>query len=166
MPLESTTALCQGTGSGMPDAALLRAWLKDQRQADSTEIVRRHLGLVRGIARSHQGVDPADDTAQVVCAILARKAAALSQVVSLRAWLHRVTLLQCRNALRSKNPERRNHQAAMEYAELTGARDPLAGALTHLDRAITALPETDREVVLLRYSEGLTFPEVAQRSGR
>lgn len=159
------TPLCfpePGTG----DAALLQAWAANARSSDFTELVRRHLGLVRGIAARQLGEDHADDTTQTVFAILARKASSLTGVRSLSAWLHRVTVLQCRNAVRRLIRERRSQQAAMENAVLATARDPLADALPHLDSAIDALRESDRELILMRYSEGLTFAQAASRTGR
>jgi hypothetical protein len=75
------------------DVQLLEAWVKHQRQADFTEIVRRHLGLVQGVARHQLDQEGSEDIAQQVFAILARKATALSGLRSLGAWLHQVTLL-------------------------------------------------------------------------
>jgi Sigma-70, region 4 len=46
------------------------------------------------------------------------------------------------------------------------ARDPLAEALPYLDAAIAGLSESDRELILLRYHEGLTFSQAAKRTGR
>ena len=152
--------------SGILDVQLLGAWVKHQRQADFTEIVRLHLGLVRGIARRQLDQDQAEDIAQRVFTILARKASSLGDLRSLSAWLHRVTLLQCRSAVRRKVRDRRNQEAAMETLRTADARDPLAEALPHLDAAIGDLSDSDRELILLRYSEGLTFSEAARRTGR
>jgi RNA polymerase sigma factor (sigma-70 family) len=152
--------------TGVPDARLLEAWVKHQRQVDFTEIVRRHLGLVRGIARRQLDRDQAEDIAQRVFTILARKASSLGELRSLSAWLHRVTLLQCRSAIRRKVRDRRNQEAAMETLRTADARDPLAEALPHLDAAIGDLSDSDRELILLRYSEGLTFSQAARRTGR
>ncbi len=150
----------------VPDTELLKAWVRHQRQADFTEIVRRHLGIVRGIARRQVGTDLADDTAQIVFAILARKASGLTELRSLGSWLHRVTMLQCRGVIRGQIRDRRSHQSAMESARLAGARDPLAELLPHLDSAVCDLPESDRELTHFRYGDRLTFSEVARRTGR
>lgn len=150
----------------IPDSRLLEGWGKHQRNADFEELVRRHLGLVQGIASRQLDPDQAEDVAQCVFAILARKAATLTEVLSLGAWLHRVTLLQCRSAVRTRMRDRRSREAAMETARTTAALDPLADAIPHLDAAIEDLSETDRELILLRYSEGLTFKEAAKRTGR
>lgn len=150
----------------VPDTELLQAWVRHQRQADFTEIVRRHLGLVRGIARRQVGRDLADDTAQMVFAILARKASGLTDLRSLGSWLHRVTMLQCRGVIRRQIRDRRNQQSAMESARLDHARDPLTELLPYLDSAISDLSDSDRELIHLRYGSRLTFPEVARRTGR
>jgi RNA polymerase sigma factor (sigma-70 family) len=163
---DSPTILPLPESAGIPDAQLLEAWVRHQRQADFTEIVRRHLGLVQGIARRQLDHDQAEDIAQSVFAILARKAHSLTDIRSLGAWLHRVTLLQCRSAVRTRIRDRRNQEAAMETVRIADARDPLADALPHLDAAIGDLSESDRELILLRYSEGLTFSEAAKRTGR
>ncbi len=142
---------------------LLASWRNGGNPDNFTELVRRHFHLVRGIARRQLGEDLAEDTAQLVFTILARKA---PDARCLSAWLHRVTVLQCREAVRRKLREKRALLAAMEIASLSEARDPLEEARPHLDAAISALDERDRELLLLRYSEGLSFTAAAARTGR
>lgn len=148
------------------DAELLAAWNAHGRRGDFEELVRRHLGLVQGTARRQLGDDLAEDTVQTVFAIFARKAPRLAGVRSLTAWLHRVTVLQCRSAIRRRQRERRHQLAAMQHALFHEGRDPLADILPHLDDALTALPDADRTLLLMRYSDGLTFAGAAQRTGR
>jgi RNA polymerase sigma factor (sigma-70 family) len=150
----------------VPDTELLEAWVRHHRQADFTEIVRRYLGLVRGIARRQVGRDLADDTAQMVFAILARKAAGLTEIRSLGSWLHRVTMLQCRGVIRGQIRDRRSHRSAMESARLADARDPLAEVLPYLDSAVCDLTDSDRDLIHFRYRDRLPFSEVARRTGR
>ena len=166
MEMNASTSTVVPATFEIPDTELLQAWVRHQRQADFTEIVRRHLGLVRGIARRQVGADLADDTAQMVFAILARKASGLTELRSLGSWLHRVTMLQCRGVIRGQIRDRRSHQSAMESARLAAARDPLAEVLPHLDSAVCDLPESDRELIHFRYGDRLTFSEVARRTGR
>jgi hypothetical protein len=54
----------------------------------------------------------------------------------------------------------------MEIITLSEARDPLADALPHIDSAIASMEDRDRELLLLRYSEGLSFTAAASRTGR
>jgi len=166
MVVKASTSTVVAATSEVPDTELLQAWVRHQRQADFTEIVRRHLGLVRGIARRQVGRDLADDTAQMVFAILARKASGLTELRSLSSWLHRVTMLQCRGVIRGQIRDRRSHKSAMENARLADARDPLAEVLPDLDSAVCDLSESDRELIHFRYRDRLTFSEVARRTGR
>ena len=163
---DSVTFQQPPVATGIPDVQLLETWVKHQRQADFTEIVRRHLGLVQGIARRQLDQNGSEDIAQQVFAILARKASSLSSLHSLGAWLHQVTLLECRRAVRGRIRERRNQEAAMQNLTIADARDPLVEALPYLDAAIAGLSESDRELILLRYNEGLTFSQAAKRTGR
>lgn len=160
---EAETGTGDGTDGPPSDRALLSSWRNVGRTEDFTELVRRHFHLVRGIARRQLGEDLAEDTAQTVFTILARKA---PDARCLSAWLHRVTVLQCRDAVRRKLREKRAQLAAMEIASLSEARDPLEDARPHIDAAIAALDERDRELLLLRYSEGLSFTAAAARTGR
>jgi RNA polymerase sigma-70 factor (ECF subfamily) len=148
------------------DSELLQDWVRYRREEEFNELVRRHLGLVQGIARRHLGSDQTEDVVQMVFAILDRRAPRLGEIRSLAAWLHRVTVLECRTVMRAQVRERRNQNAAMEINRLNQARDPLAEALPYLDEAILNLPGSDREVVLMRYSEGLAFKEITRLTGR
>lgn len=156
-----------GTGADVEplpsDRTLLGLWRNAGRSEAFTELVRRHFQLVRGIARRQLGEDLAEDAAQNVFTILARKA---PDARCLSAWLHRVTVLHCRDAVRRKLREQRARHAAMEMITLSEARDPLADALPHIDSAIASMEDRDRELLLLRYSEGLSFTAAASRTGR
>src|SRR5436190_21774028 len=101
----STPSSANGTDNRQPsDQMLLASWRNGGSTEDFTELVRRHFHLVRGIARRQLGEDLAEDTAQMVFTILARKA---PDARCLSAWLHRVTVLQCRDAVRRKLREKR-----------------------------------------------------------
>lgn len=151
--------------TALPDPALLTAWNAHGQRADFEELVRRHLPLVEGTVRRVLGEECAD-TVQVVFAILVRKAPQLTGVRSLAAWLHQVAVHQSRAAIRRRQRERRSLHAAMQHALLHEGRDPLADVLPLLDAALTSLPDADRALLLMRYSEGLPFAEAAARTGR
>ena len=151
--------------SPLTDAALLAAWNARREHADFEELVRRHLPQVEGTVRRVLGEDCAD-TVQTVFAILARQAPQLGEVRSLAAWLHQVAVHQSRATIRCRQRERRILSAAMQNAMLHEGRDPLIEALPHLDAALIALSHSDRTLIHLRYSEGLPFAAVAQRTGR
>src|SRR5688572_13007456 len=83
------------------DDGLLQAFASHGSQDAFRALVEKYLGLVRGIARRGLG-DPqaAEEVAQNVFTILARKAQRLKATPSLAGWIHRVTVIECADALR------------------------------------------------------------------
>ena len=150
------------------DTALLAAWAERGDELAFAALVERHLPLVQGVARRRLEDDlAARDVVQTVFAILARKAATLKNVRVLAAWLHRVAAAQSARAIRQLVRDRRLRDSAMQHVTLTSTgRDPFADALPLLDAALDSLPERDRALLLLRYSEGVSFAEAAARLGR
>ena len=151
-----------------PDTALLTAWVDNGDEEAFAALVERHVNLVYGVAlRRLRDENAARDVAQTVFAIMARKAADLKDVRVLGAWLHRVSAAQSARALRQLIRHRRVEESVMQQASLhSGGRDPLAAVLPFLDEALDTLPERDRDLLMLRYSEGLSFAEASARTGR
>src|SRR6187431_1391392 len=80
------------------DRTLLRAWSRAHDEAAFTRFVQRHLGMVQGAAlRKTARPDLAEEVAQAVFALAARRAAALAEHPCAGAWLHRTTLLESAN---------------------------------------------------------------------
>ena len=126
-----------------------------------------HEGFVRDLARrllsedSHEAEDLAQD---VWSAALARPP---SQRHRLKAWLRSVALALYSNRRRKRKPQvdeaidehARQERTSWEQLELESVRRGVA-------RAVHELREPYREVVLLRFYEGLPPREVARRLGR
>ena len=89
-------------------------------------------------------------------------------------WLYRVAVRQAALALRTAGRRRRREARAARMrggaAEADAAPPPLA-ALLHaeaadiLKAALADLPPGDRDVLVLKYVEGLTYAAIAQRLG-
>src|SRR5437016_5532063 len=74
------------------DMDLVREFAHDHSEAAFTELVRRHLDLVYSVARrGTNNESDAQDVAQTVFVIFARKAAGLSARVVLTGWLYETT---------------------------------------------------------------------------
>lgn len=152
---------------------LLHRFVEQRDENAFRELVDRHAGLVLGTAgRALAGNESAQDVAQQVFTLLARKAGQLhrSQHASLRGWLHRTTLLTAANELRTARRRSAHLRAFAEEMKIglqtkTG-NDSVQEALQHLDAAIDSLSAADREVLLGHFYEGSTFRELAIRSGR
>lgn len=85
----------------------------------------------------------------------------LSTERSIRAWL----LVVCRNYMRDQLRRRREGPEAVEQQPDVGPElDPLTRIA--LESALAPLPETQREVLVMRFMLGMSTQEVARASGR
>src|SRR5262245_32278426 len=105
----------------------------------------------------------AEDVCQDVFLVLLRKAATLSSVASLAAWLHRVAILAARNTAKVEMRRRKREEKAAMAHDLN--REPAAKLPTGIDQAIDCLPEIFRRVIVAHYLEGRPYAEVASQLG-
>lgn len=148
------------------DAELLQRYAKQKDEAAFTALVQRYLTLVYGAAlrRMSGRLDLAEEIAQRVFADLARKAGELAQHPTLAGWLHQATRYAAIDALRD---ETRRAKLARQFATEAEAKvSPDWEQLRPvLDEALDQLAPRDRDLVLLRFFEGLTHAEVGARLG-
>lgn len=148
------------------DQQLLKEFLARNSEQAFRTLTERHLPLVHSTARRVTGNDEAArDVAQTVFLKLARRAARIPRDLPLTAWFHRETHSASVDHVRSEVRRQRREQTA---ADLTAMKDE-PGTWTDLapviDGAIDSLPEKDRSVVLLRFYENKSHPEIARDLG-
>jgi RNA polymerase sigma factor (sigma-70 family) len=151
------------------DWNLIRDWQGGAQEA-FTQLVRRHLPLVLASAR-RQLPDPhlAEDVAQAVFLLLARKAPSLPRSTVLPGWLFNTTRLVVRHTLRSET--RRRHRELLAAAmdpNPSSSPSPEASwdrASAALDEALAQLGASDRDALLLRFTEGRNHREVGVALG-
>ncbi len=151
------------------DWNLIRDWQGGAQEA-FTQLVRRHLPLVLASAR-RQLPDPhlAEDVAQAVFLLLARKAPSLPPSTVLPGWLFNTTRLVVRHTLRSETRRRQREllSAAMN-PNPTSTPSPDASwdrASAVLDEALAQMAAADRDALLLRFTEGRNHREVGVALG-
>jgi RNA polymerase sigma factor (sigma-70 family) len=152
----------------LTDAEMLQRYARDRDERAFAGLVQRHLGVVYGAALRRAGgrTHLAEEIAQKVFTDLARKAAALSHHPALTGWLHRSTRYAAIDAARA---EQRGRKLAQTLATMPDTNHPPETPVEWerlrpvLDEALDQLKESDREVMLLRYFEGLGFAEVGAR---
>jgi RNA polymerase sigma-70 factor (ECF subfamily) len=134
-------------------------------------LVARWEDKIRGVAYRVLGSeDEARDVAQEAFLKAYRGLVAFKQEARFSSWLYQIALNLCRDRLRRRKTRA---TVSLEEAEATGTvivetRPGAHERLQQLDlahtvrRAIEALPDEQREVVVLKEYQGLTFLEIAQ----
>ena len=148
------------------DVQLLREFAERNSEAAFRTLVERHAGMVHGTAlRLVRDAAVAEEIAQAVFILLARKAPNLSSGTVIAGWLHQTTRYVALGSLRA---ERRRQQHHQEFAAMNDSADSAAvwNQITpHLDEALNGLGGHDRNALVLRFLEGRSFAEVGTALG-
>lgn len=150
------------------DAELLQRYAGKKDERAFAELVQRHLNLVYATALRTTGGrrHVAEEVVQKVFTDVARKSAALCHHPVLTGWLYRSTRYV---AMEANRTEFRRQKLNQSYAAMSDNTDPAEHSADWeqlrpvIDGAMEELREGDRELLLLRFFQGLTFPEIATR---
>lgn len=151
----------------MSDWLLLRQYVNEKSEAAFSSLVDRHMKMVYWTCRRDlHSVEMAEDAAQAVFILLARKAAGLRSGVSISGWLFNTARLVARNVRRDEALRRRHEEEAMVSME-TAAADSYSWEDVEpvLNDALGALKPADRAAILMRYCDGFSMKEVAVELG-
>ena len=152
------------------DGELLRHYAVKRSEAAFEELVRRRINLVYSAALRQVNNDPhlAEDVTQSVFIDLARKAATLSQHASLIGWLYTSTRYVAGKLCRAQHRRALRETEAHAMNTLQNEPEPEADWVQirpWLDEAMHVLSELDREAVLLRHFQQLSYAEIGLRFG-
>jgi RNA polymerase sigma factor (sigma-70 family) len=146
----------------MDDTALLQEYARTGAEAAFATLVQRHAGLVYSAAR-RQVRDPqlAEDVAQAVFIVLARKAGQVARHPGLSGWLLQTTRYAASAHIRAAARRARREQEAAMQTELRDSSPAIWTRLEpHLDEAMESLGATDRAVLAMRYFENQSAAEI------
>jgi RNA polymerase sigma factor (sigma-70 family) len=150
------------------DIELLREYARTGVEAAFTEVVTRHLGLVYYAALRQTGVpEVAEEVAQTVFTLLARKAGSLPVGTIIPGWLFKTTRFVGARAARGDHRRRRREEEAVRMNLNSGSEqsDPMEQAVPILDEMLARLRQADREALLVRYFDGKSFAELGRALG-
>jgi len=150
------------------DAELLHRYVRAHDERAFAALVARHVGLVYAAAlrRTNGRIHLAEEISQAVFSQLARHAPALRHHPALTGWLYRSTRNAAIDALRAELRRQKLAQSLVTMPDTSPPSEPpvdWAHLRPVLDEAMDQLKERDRELMLLRYFNGLTFAEVGAR---
>jgi RNA polymerase sigma factor (sigma-70 family) len=147
------------------DQELLRAFVRERSEEAFRRLVNRHLNLVFATARRILG-DPqlAEEVAQGVFLLLARKAGDIGNQQPLAGWLYHTARHHALNASRAEGRRRQREQtaAAMQTNETTPEPEWIAA---ELEGALEELPAEDRDALVLRFLDNRQLREVGVELG-
>ncbi len=151
--------------SWMNDWPLVDAWAQGDEQAFE-RLVRKYFPIVYSAAARQCGDSHlAQDIAQSVFLIFARKAPALSSDVLLPGWFLRTTRFVVRDALKQMNRRKAKEEMAGSLGDLeavTGWEPAWRQAMPLVDEALLSLSAGEQACVTARYLEERSFREIGE----
>jgi len=150
------------------DITLLRRYAEEHSEAAFAALTERHVNLVYSTALRRVGSPhAAEEIAQAVFIILAKKAGALSSRTVLSGWLYSTARLTAANFLRGEIRRQQREQEAHMQSMLNEppADETWAQIAPLLEDAMTQLGERDRDALVLRFFENKNLREVGAAIG-
>jgi RNA polymerase sigma-70 factor, ECF subfamily len=146
------------------DEELVRRYLRGDRPAFSL-LMERHGRRVYNLAFRMLGrPEDADDATQETFLICYRKLSGFRGASAFTTWLHRVAVNVCHDALRKRARERPGQEEEIEPPPVPDPSEASADALD-VQRALLAVPEDFRAVLILHDVQGVPYEEIAETLG-
>ncbi|MBR9978236.1 MAG: RNA polymerase sigma factor [Bacteroidetes bacterium] len=153
--------------SSLSDGELLASFLNGNERAFAELYSRRHLEIYRFILNYvHGDEDLASDMFQETFIKVHNHAHTLLERDNVRSWMYTIARNNCLNCLKRLKRQVRlgaQHENGQDEDQLA-PDEALDRSAMHqaLDRAIQALPANQREAVILREFEGMSYAEIAE----
>lgn len=145
------------------DQALVRAAQVGDRLAFGT-LYQRYARMVHGILLARVPRPAAEDLLQDVFLQALPRLGTLRDVSRFGGWLAVIARNRANDYHRQARPTAELEESSHDGARAGPARGQLADGIFLLE-VLRSLPEAYREPLILRFVEGMTGPEIAERTG-
>ncbi|PJF23548.1 MAG: hypothetical protein CUN56_00435 [Phototrophicales bacterium] len=155
-------------GSELSDLQLVTRAQQGDREAFLT-LYNRYLNKVYNRVRSRVPEADVEDVTQEIFLAVVRSLASFRQESKFNTWLYTIVNRQIADYYR-RSKKKGNPNPVMSL-EAMRAQEPSYEHTTiddeaALKRALNAVPEHYREIVLMRFADGLSFAEIAEELGK
>jgi len=150
-------------GAEAPDEALVRAAQCGDRGAFGA-LYQRYSRMVHGILLARVPRLVAEDLLQDVFLQALSRLSSLRDAGKFGGWLAAIARNRANDYHRQAKPAEEWNENATETDGGRAGRDNVTDGLFLLE-AVRSLPEAYRETLILRFVEGMTGPEIAERTG-
>jgi RNA polymerase sigma factor (sigma-70 family) len=149
------------------DTELVREYALRSSETAFATLVSRHLDMVYATALRHVGNHhQAQEIAQAVFVILARKARSLGPKTVLAGWLFQTARLTAANYKRAEiRRARREQEAYMQSNPGEDSGEACRQIIPLLNELVGSLREKERNAIVLRFLQGKEYKEVAAAMG-
>lgn len=150
----------------LSDHKLLKDHLRDPTGPSLGILIDRNLPLVHSVARRITANDEAArDISQTVFLRLLKKASKIPLTLPLTAWFHRETHSASVDHVRAEVRRQNREQTAASLNAMKDSPEFWEQISPEIDDAINELSEENRALVLLRFYQNKTHPEIASELG-
>ncbi|HMJ89495.1 MAG TPA: sigma-70 family RNA polymerase sigma factor, partial [Candidatus Acidoferrum sp.] len=150
----------------MDDWKLIESYAREQSDSAFRQLVERHALLVYSSAlRQVRDEQLAQDVAQAVFILLARKASQLSRKTVVAGWLFNTTRFVAARAMRAEQRRQRLEQEAFQMNQINLPDETWHRIEPVIDEVLAGMSRSDREAILLRFFEDKSLREVAVAMG-
>jgi RNA polymerase sigma factor (sigma-70 family) len=149
------------------DMELLREYALRNSETAFATLVSRHLDMVYATALRHVGNHhQAQEIAQAVFVILARKARSFGPKTVLAGWLFQTARLTAKNHIRAEiRRARREQEAYIQSNQSEDSSEAWRQIIPLLNELVGSLREKERNAIILHFLEGKAYKEVATAMG-
>jgi len=158
LPLTATPAAELRQSAQTPIASMVAA-ARDGDRTAFADLYQLHVRMVHGILLARVPCADVDDLVQEVFLTVMRRLSTLRDPLAFPGWLAAIARNEATDHLR-----RRGADTVELREDLAVAREGDERAHVVLD-ALRSLPDAYRETMVLRLVEGMTGPEIAERTG-